>query len=200
MAVHVSLHGPVPDHGPMQFQNDSAHLNISFAPPPGSVLESGRNKVELVLQTRDAAIDSDLAWQDVATLAEHLALPPGAKIDRVPGGIFAGPAAAAPTTVTKSGTLGRKQTFADKLEIAQPGNVFGGKTLEDIVEALDPAVWEADVSLTAGQIGSQPARLVLREFERYYTDRTIPDKRGSQTFRKRVVEERLVYAEFFPLN
>src|SRR5690606_37483117 len=44
MAVKVTLHGPVPDHGPMQFSNDSAHLNISFVPPPGSVLESGRNK------------------------------------------------------------------------------------------------------------------------------------------------------------
>ena len=37
MAVHVSLHGPVPDRGPMQYQNDSAHLNVSFVPPPGSV-------------------------------------------------------------------------------------------------------------------------------------------------------------------
>jgi hypothetical protein len=201
LALHVSLHGPVPAHGPMQFNNDSAHLNISILPPPGFELESGRNKVELVLQTRDAAIDSDLAWQDVATLAEHLALPPGAKIDRVPGGIFGVHAAAAPTTVVKAGNLGKKQTFADKLEVLpQPGGVFGNQTIEDVIDALDPAVWEADVTLTAAQIAGKPARLVLREFERYYTDRTIPEKRGSSTFRRRVVEERLVYTEFFPLN
>lgn len=200
MAVHVSLHGPVPDRGPMQYQNDSAHLNVSFVPPPGSVLESGRNKVALVLQTRDAAIDSDLAWEDVATLAEHLALPPGAAIDRVPGGIFAGAAKAAPETVTRTGVLGQPQTFATQLEITRPGPVFGGRTLDELADVLDPAVWEANVSLTAGQFAGKRARLVLREFERYYTDRTIPDKRGDQTYRKRVVEERLVYTEFFPLN
>ena len=34
--------------------------------------ETGRNKVELVLQTRDPAIDSDLAWRDERVLASGL--------------------------------------------------------------------------------------------------------------------------------
>lgn len=67
-----------------------------------------------------------------------------------------------------------------------------------IAPLLDPTVWQATVTMPA--TGSQPARLVVREFERYYTDRTVPDRRGAQTYRTRVVEERLVYSEFFPLN
>ena len=65
------------------------------------------------------------------------------------------------------------------------------------LELIDPVIWQSSVSIPAF---SGKGRLVLREFERYYTDRTIPDKRGDVVYRKRVVEERLVYTEFFPLN
>jgi len=200
-SVQVSVHGPVPDRGPMEYHNDSAHLNISFQPPPGSLLESGRNKVYVVLQKRDPNIDSDLAWSDVATLNSGLALPPGATVETAGGAgpigpLFDQPARSAPTSVTRAGTLGELQAF--ETEVLVPAR----PKLPDIstgpVVTIDPAVWQATVTLPA--LSTQPARLVLREFERYYTDRTVPDKRGNQTFRKRVVEERLVYSEFFPLN
>ncbi len=45
---------------------------------------------------------------------------------------------------------------------------------------------------------SGKGRPVLREYERYDTDRTIPDRRGDVVCRKRVVEERLVCTEFPP--
>ncbi len=64
-------------------------------------------------------------------------------------------------------------------------------------ELIDPVIWQANITLPAF---SGKGRLALREFERYYTDRTIPDRRGDVVYRKRVVEERLVYTEFFPLN
>ncbi len=193
--IQVSVHGVMPDHGPMVFNNDSAHQGISFVPPPGSALESGRNKIELVVQTRDPNMDSDLAWNDVATLASGLALPPGAKTDTA-GGItpvgrlFEQPATTAPAKVKRAGALGIAQTFQSQLLVSSGMAVIG--------ELIDPAVWQASATLPA--TGNKPARLVLREFERYYTDRTVPDKRGRQTYRKRVVEERLVYSEFFPLN
>ena len=43
-------------------------------------------------------------------------------------------------------------------------------------------------------------RLMLREFERYYTDRTVPERRAGGLRRRIVVEERLVYAEVFELG
>ena len=215
----VKVRGPVPARGPMTYTNDSAHLNISFVPPPGSVLESGRNKMELVLQTRSASIDSDLAWSDVSTLASSLALPPGAPVESMPGPVIVRGAGAAPslfddvaqrapTSVTRSGSLGELQQFEDRialqdtaratvsaLQSVSAANLHGA--VLQTQELIDPVIWQASVTVPAF---SGKGRLVLREFERYYTDRTIPDKRGSVTYRKRVVEERLVYSEFFPLN
>jgi hypothetical protein len=217
----LKVRGPVPVRGPMLYTNDSAHLNISFIPPPGTVLESGRNKMELVLQTRSANIDSDLAWSDVKTLASSLALPPGAQVESTPGfavtrdadaspSLFDEAARSAPTTVTRSGSLGELQQFEDRIALqdgarnsvglVQASPVGTSATLQTQVlqqALIDPVIWQASVTVPAF---SGKGRLVLREFERYYTDRSIPDKRGSVVYRKRVVEERLVYSEFFPLN
>lgn len=208
--IEVTLHGPVPEYGPMRLQNDSAHVGISFIPQPGTEIESGRNKVELVLQQRDPAIDSDLAWSDVAVLSSGLALPPGATVDRVPGGfspavtpvaaptsvsavpaeraaLFRTPAQPAPTSVTRVGRLGELQRFEREVVVTVP----------PIFEIADPAIWQGRTQVK--RTSPAPLRLVVREFERYYSDRTVPEKRGNQTVRRRVVEERLVYTEFFPL-
>ena len=48
-----------PEHGPMKWPLDSEYQDISFPPPLGQGGETGRNKVELVLQTRDPALDTD---------------------------------------------------------------------------------------------------------------------------------------------
>ena len=66
-----------------------------------------------------------------------------------------------------------------------------------IGELFDPTVWQTTVNVP--NTGEAPARAVLREFERYYTDRTIPEVRAGATRRRRVVEERLVYTAFFDL-
>ena len=63
------IHGVVPEAGPMLFSVDSAYIGISFQPLPGQQPESGRNRVELVVQTRDPAIDSDLALVDPSVIS-----------------------------------------------------------------------------------------------------------------------------------
>ena len=39
----------------------------------------------------------------------------------------------------------------------------------------------------------------MREYERYYTDRTVAVRDRGGTLHKRIADERLVYAEVFPL-
>lgn len=208
-AFQVTLHGPVPAYGPMRLQNDSAYENISFVPRPGEEIESGRNRVELVLQQRDAALDSDLAWSDVAVLGSGPALPPGMKADRMPGRLDvthtplvtgaaerAGRTAVASqvraragaTPVTRRGRLGEALQFEREVVITRP----------PIGEWFDPPIWQTSVQLPIAS-GNAPRRLVMREFERYYADRSVDERRGSRTYKRRVVEERLVYSEFFPL-
>lgn len=201
----ITLHGPVPEHGPMRLLNDSAHIGISLIPPPGSEIESGRNRVELVLQARDPQIDSDLAWSDLQVLSSGLALPPGATVDRVPGGIFVSPAgepakaggssikvkpSVVPTNVkpiTVLDRLGELQSFEREITV----------TLPPVFELFDPPIWQGRATFAATD--PAPYRLVVREFERYYTDRTIPERHGNRVLQRRVVEERLVYTEFFPI-
>ena len=66
-----------------------------------------------------------------------------------------------------------------------------------VTNLLDPAIWNISVEL--GSTGNKPARLMLREFERYYTDRAIGERRGNTTYKRRYVEERLVYASILEL-
>jgi len=39
----------------------------------------------------------------------------------------------------------------------------------------------------------------VREYERYYTDSTVPEQRAGAVRQRRVVEERLVYSAVFDL-
>jgi len=53
----------------MPYANDARRV------PAGMAVEMGDNRVELALQTRDPAIDSDLAWRDAGVLAAGPARP-----------------------------------------------------------------------------------------------------------------------------
>jgi hypothetical protein len=208
------IHGVVPEAGPMLFSVDSAYIGISFQPLPGQQLENGRNKVELVVQTRDPAIDSDLAWTDLKVLASSLVPPPATSgVAPVPGPIIPLPGVRrAPASATVLDALGQRMRFSESMNLgpvtagagtsaaragAEPTGV--AVAVDDVVAVpvFDPALWQTTVTLpdTAGK----PARVAVREFERYYTDRTIPEVRGGATRQRRVVEERLVYTAFFTL-
>lgn len=198
------LHGPVPTYGPMKFPGDSPYLNISFFPLPGQPGESGRNKIELVLQTRDPTVDSDLAWTDVAVLASGTLAPAGS----------AAPPAASPSSVpfTRPATISplASQTPAALRDVIVQGldQVAGGAWRPvpqfppiyegpPITDLLDPVIWTSETALPS--TGGKPARIAVREYERYYTDSAQREAQGSN-LQRRVVEERLVYTAFFSLS
>lgn len=191
--ITFTLRGSVPSGGPMKFPLDSEYQDISFVPQPGQVPETGRNRVELVLQTPDPAVTSDLAWNDGPRLASSLV---GPEPTPVPPPI-APPrprAAATATTLTSTVHLGSGGALGPVVS----GPVVSGPIVTGpIVDLLDPAIWQATVTLPAGT--AKPARVAVREYERYYTDRTVPEVRAGATRRRRVVEERLVYAAFFDI-
>ena len=129
--ITVSLVGPAPNSGPMS--NENPYMPDKSFTPDGHIVQrdSGRNRVELVLQTRDKAIDSDLAWTDVEI-----------------SGLFR-------------------------------------STTENILNDL--ILWRAVVDLTKVR-SNRLQRLMLREFEQFYSD----DVAYPST--RRVIEERLVFS------
>ncbi len=189
-AVSAELHGPAPQFGPMKFPLDTKYQNISF---PNLESETGRNRVELVLQTRDPAIDSDLAWQDKTILISEVVAGPA------PAGVVPLIQPATPQSVTRaaatrtvetraSGTV-NLATSVDRGSLLTPG-------LSTFPFTLDPAFWSGKATLPAG---SGPRRLMLREFERFYSDHVLPEHTGNRTDQRRVIEERLVYASIIEI-
>jgi len=129
----VSLSGPITSSGPMMRNNP-------FIPEKKVVMSDdfmGRNRVELVLQTRDPSIDSDLAWTDTIVLSDKIT----------------------------------KYNLQDNI------------------------IFSANVSSAIGPL----QRLMLREFERFYSDDVAPSRDPNITEGKRVVEERLVFSYIIPI-
>jgi hypothetical protein len=62
----------------------------------------------------------------------------------------------------------------------------------DDPRVMDPAFWTATVTLPAG---TGKRRILVREFERFYSDNTAKQRVGNQTFARRIIEERLVFAD-----
>jgi hypothetical protein len=155
-----------------------------------------------VLQTRDPTLDSDLAWSDVTVLASSLVAPTGGGIGA--GGVLAEPAiapSAATTIATVRDRLGRSIDLGGVVNLGgitvDPGGALRPAIDVSVIDLFDPAIWTASVTLP--DTGGKPARVAVREYERYYTDRAVPEFRAGATRRRRVVEERLVYTAFLAL-
>jgi len=195
--LSFSLRGVVPAHGPMKFPLDSEYLDISFIPGIGQTPETGRNRVELVFQTRDPALDSDLAWSDASVLASGLLDPAGTAAAPVPPIItdrlreLPLREIATPAALNELAWLGEGLAAGPVVRFPP---VLEGPILGDL---LDPVIWSAGVAIP--DPGGKPARIAVREYERYYTDEWVPEQRGGAQRRRRVVEERLVYTAFFEL-
>jgi hypothetical protein len=193
-SITLTLNGRVPSFGPMKFPVDSEYQDISIV---HGNHETGRNRVELVLQTRDPDIDSDLAWSDMKVLGSTI-VGEGGEITGPGGILFTERAATAAQDRSVQPRAGTALRLASEVELQVV--TVGARLPLDIIQPgllLDPQMWSTKVSLPA--TGGKPARLLLREFERYYTDRSVPEKVGNSTYRRRVIEERLVYAAIFPL-
>ncbi|MGE5815105.1 MAG: hypothetical protein ACM36C_11505, partial [Acidobacteriota bacterium] len=208
-SVAFNLRGSVPDHGPMQFPIDSEYQDISFIPPFPQAGESGRNRVELLVQTRDPAVNSDLAWNDASVLASSLvpaqppAPPSGPAVP--PGGVVVATPRALGTAASIATGLGRRGVLENAVNVntiaaaAQPPIAAADAAINVgvIGQLIDPIIWQSTV--TVPETGGKPARLVVREYERYYTDLSVPEFRAGATRHRRVIEERLVYTAFFEL-
>lgn len=218
--LRMRVHGPAPTRGPMrQFNDDgggeSPFLNVSHQPIPGAEGETGTNRFELVLQTRDPGIDSDLAWADHTVIGSGLV---GEVTDATPKPGPVRPQPIDPKIVTRSvdprATVrvrtrkGLTLRFDRTVELTAATRAIGvpdvigkGSRIPQLPPFLiDPVIWTLSTTLPKLP-GDRPARLMLREFERFYTDRTTP---ASPLLRNApiriVVEERLVYAELFDLR
>ena len=205
-SASVALHGPVPISGSMLFPVDSEYVDISFVNGPH---ETGRNRIELVFQTRNPEIDSDLGWSDAAVLSAGDAGNQGGGSSGFPPfvagdarGLFSPATKAAPDERSVELRAGGELRLAASVDLtstritAGTDRVVDGPIVVTPIE-LDPAIWTA--SATLPNAGGKPARLMLREFERYYTDRTVPETRSGAVRQRRVIEERLVYAAVFEL-
>ncbi|UHL62676.1 hypothetical protein LSG25_11330 [Paralcaligenes sp. KSB-10] len=206
-----TLRGSTPGHGPMKFPIDSEYQDISLVPRPGQATETGRNKVELVLQTRDPALDSDLAWTDTALLASSLAESFGGEAPQ--GGIaqpgkpiFQLPISTRPVSSSVRDSLGRAVDIRTLSATRPAGNISAGEItsrppildIPGLGDLLDPTIWTTKATLPG--VNGRPARVAVREYERYYTDRSVPQVAAGATRRRRVVEERLVYTAFFEIQ
>jgi hypothetical protein len=196
------MHGVVPEQGPMLFSVDSEYIGISFPAPFGQLPEQGRNKIEIVLQTRDPALDTDLAWTDVAVLASAVVPVPAPSVATPPRRISLTPTVRGSTPTTVRDGLAQRVdlstvALASATAAALPPGV--ATSVDDVVVGpiIDPTLWQTTVTLP--DYGGKPARVVVREYERYFTDRTVPEFRAGATRQRRVVEERLSYTAFFSL-
>jgi len=189
--VTAALRGPNPNSGPIHHE------------PQVPTFDIGRNRVEIVLQTRDRFINSDLAWEDTAVLVSQVcgqaqvfknqAQPviPGEKKDETinietrSGDIVS---LVSPLELNKlqqvRATIGEEALLSQDNKIPLP---IQPKLL--IPEITDQPFWEASVQLP-DTLTIRSRRLMLREFERFY-------KNADLTMLK--IEERLIFADIINL-
>ena len=225
LAWRLDVHGPVPERGPMRQHNppgtwESEYANISFNPGFGArEQESGRNRMELVLQTRDASLPSDLAWEDTTVLASGPAMPgtqPAQVLaESTQGEVLKPRSDSSVSARSRTGETWRFDRMVAQLDVATSSDAAlepqGASHLawDTVAEALeleiphllqrwDPPIWNVSVQIPQIAQGRE-GRLMVREFERFYTDRTVPERGSNAKLERIVVEERLVYADVFEL-
>lgn len=216
--ISLALRGVVPTHGPTRWTPDEPQYAEDRVPGSQGRQETGRNRVQLVLQLRDPEIDSDLGWSDASVLASGVlqAVPSLPVVLPTP---TAAPSGEAPTPVIDPGPvrvedrLGRVVDLERVVELGGriadvqaaalgPGSLVGELAAIDpkrpfLPSLLDPLVWQTPVYLPA--LRGRIARLVVREFERYYTGEIEVEHIGKQAYRRHSVEQRLVFTAFLDL-
>lgn len=208
--LQFDVYGAAAKRGPMRRLNtggqaESPVANASVAADfTGPNLEDGRNRMEAVLQRQSLDFEGDLGWQDVQVLGSQLVGGDAASRSLVLKTLEApAPKRVSETVVhqTRGGETLRFDRLGEQLQpvpglkdvIVGPVGPIG--PIGPIGPLLDPPIWSHSGPMPSLASGWR-YRVLLREFERYYTDRTVPDPRNAN-WRRLVVEERLTYAEAF---
>ena len=183
--ITATLRGPHPSSGPMGRSEDSPPKLSNVLP-----METGSNRVELVLQTRPLLVNSDLAWEDSTILVNQVV---GAET-KVAANLLKADVVEPAKDVfikveTRAGSVAQLSPIVDlgKLRALQPDIGKAVPLAPPVLEIGENPFWEAAVTLPATG-NANPRRLMLREFERFY-------KNASTS----VIEERLVFADIIPL-
>ena len=191
--INVKLFGTTPAHGDEVPGGLGVFRRLLVYGPR----ETGRNRVELVLQTRDPTSTAtspgriSRCWAARSSAVRPAAACPSCRA-------AAAGASIPPRRRTRQRPQGELRAGGDQaVPSVDAGDLpIDRKDLEAVL-LLEPKIWDHEGALP--DYGEGPARLMLREFERYYTDRTVPERRGGSAHRRRVIEERLVYAAIFAL-
>ena len=188
--LSFALHGPSPQYGPTLYTRDSAFQDVSFENGP---FDSGRNRVEIVLQAQDEGIDSELGWRDVKVLSDQVVGVPdlGPGIDP-PDIVTPQPGITTGRTTTSLTTGGRRVVRRAGGSVLLPSVFERRRATATDYFRRDPAFWSADITIPQGT-GNR--RILVREFERFYSDNTVNQHVGNKTYLRRVIEERLVFAD-----
>lgn len=199
-----AVYGRVPEAG--SAAAESPYSDLSLIPGLGTGLpgpvERSRNRIELVLQRRPAGSASDLDWDDLRVLGSAMATPAG-----VPK--------LAPQPVRQGRAVSTLKTekLSPRLDTPLPTQTvppLGATTVQREVLAdalqrpdlrperllLEDPCWTLRFSLADSE-RSADHRLVLREFERFHSDRSIPVTVDGRSRSQRVIEERLVFSTSF---
>lgn len=189
----ISVHGPAPKGGPSRRYGNTVNL-----------VDNGRNHMELVLQAQDLDLGStEMGWTDVRVLASGRV--GGERRTRAASSGTALPAdqllQRAAEQVSRQTRNGQTLRF-DRVQL-QAGAAALRPELQAELQSgvsalLDPDIWQHDFELGTLGLGKRH-RLMLREFERFTTDRTVPAPDLGAGRRRVVIEERLVYADLFEL-
>jgi len=189
--LSVNLHGPSPQSGPTLYTRDSAFQNVSFYNGP---FDNGRNRVEVVLQVQDEGMDSELGWRDVKVLKDQVVGVTESQPGFGPaGGITTSPGiSTGRTTGTSLATGGRTVVRRAGGSVLLPSMFEHRRRVVPDHFLRDPAFWTADITMPEG---TGKRRIIVREFERFYSDNTANQRIGNKTFARRIIEERLVFAD-----
>ena len=172
--ITAALSGPYPRSGPMDNE------------PHAGLLGLGRNRVEIVLQTRNRLLDSDLAWEDTAVLASQVI---GGPVQAFTNPVRAGDTASLLSPLELDKLRQMQAIVSEEASSNRASKMpFPLQPAPLTPEMIEQPFWEATVQLPVRVVGAR--RLMLREFERYYQYAT------DTSFK---IEERLIFADIIEL-
>ena len=181
--ITAALRGPFPFLGPMLRETPIQMTHVALA-------DFGQNSVELVLQTRDPQIDSDLSWRDTKIYKpEDYIISDGIKphvVERLKDSII--------NMKTLAGSTVQLDSIVNLNELQQMLKTDlniefqKGKIEIEKLAFEEKPFWEATVKLPASDKTNAPRRLMIREFERFYKNAKTKE-----------IGERLVFAEIINL-